>query len=358
MLAKIDFYNKMLQMNDYIWILYENISSDLKLLAKEQSDHLGDADIEIRIKRVLATNPVVIIPEQIEGEIVTTVGSYCFAENGHLSEEENKLIQEQLKQDFGLCEMCGNDIQKIILPDSVTTLESYAFYQCRELNELEVGTKLDVVHSDVFMNCRKLHHIFIRGRADEKTGLKFILSRLNLDVEVVFRGNDRNCICDEEDIDCDQEKIARLFYPEYIEGYEEIGPAHIFALNVEGEGYRARQCFKDNVIDIEKYDAIFEKSTNLENFDVLLQMALDRLMVPYGLSTSARIQYETYIEQNGHRILLYIIGKKDLEQLNYLGQVGVLRAADYKAAIQEAIAKNWTEGCALLIQYAGKRNLS
>ena len=50
-----------------------------------------------------------------------------------------------------------------------------------------------------------------------------------------------------------------IFYPEYNGGYDEVGPAHIFALNIEGEGFRMRQCFKDGKIDFDGYDACFEK---------------------------------------------------------------------------------------------------
>lgn len=38
---------------------------------------------------------------------------------------------------------------------------------------------------------------------------------------------------------------SSIFYPEYNGGYDEVGPAHIFALNIEGEGFRMRQCFKE-----------------------------------------------------------------------------------------------------------------
>ncbi len=46
-------------------------------------------------------------------------------------------------------------------------------------------------------------------------------------------------------------------YPEYYESYDELGPAHIFELNLTGEGFRARQCFKEGVILLNAYDEIF-----------------------------------------------------------------------------------------------------
>lgn len=51
-----------------------------------------------------------------------------------------------------------------------------------------------------------------------------------------------------------------VFYPEYYENYDEIAPAHIFGRSIEGEGFRARQCFKEGVPDLSQYDTIFPKA--------------------------------------------------------------------------------------------------
>ena len=55
----------------------------------------------------------------------------------------------------------------------------------------------------------------------------------------------------------DGKRKVRLLYPEYSESYEEIGPAHIFSLHVEGEGYRARKQFVNGRLDFGGYHRAF-----------------------------------------------------------------------------------------------------
>lgn len=81
------------------------------------------------------------------------------------------------------------------------------------------------IGSDVFMNCLRLNHIYYDCSIFDVTFLKQILTQITWDVEVHFLD-------------------SSIFYPEYNGGYDEVGPAHIFALNIEGEGFRMRQCLK------------------------------------------------------------------------------------------------------------------
>ena len=80
----------------------------------------------------------------------------------------------------------------------------------------------------------------------------------------------------------DGEREAVLLYPEYYESYDEIGPAHIFELNLTGEGFRARQCFKDGVILLNAYDEIFPQACVEESAEVLIPMAWNRLYAACG----------------------------------------------------------------------------
>ena len=80
-------------------------------------------------------------------------------------------------------------------------------------------------------------------------------------------------------------------YPEYYESYDEIGPAHIFELNLTGEGFRARQCFKEGVILLNAYDEIFPQACVEESAEVLIPMAWNRLYAACGLSPEARADY-------------------------------------------------------------------
>ncbi len=66
------------------------------------------------------------------------------------------------------------------------------------------------------MNCRSLKRLVLRSSMEEASGAQLILNQVRADLEVEF-------------------KEALFFYPEYYDSYEEIGPAHIFALNIAGK---------------------------------------------------------------------------------------------------------------------------
>lgn len=82
---------------------------------------------------------------------------------------------------------------------------------------------------------------------------------------------------------------------EYDQTYDEIGPAHIFKLNMNGEGFRARQAFMDRVFVWKQYDEIFSEAIAQESEDDLLDMAFYRLIYAYDLSKEARQQFLEYI---------------------------------------------------------------
>ena len=134
---------------------------------------------------------------------------------------------------------------------------NYAFYNCTALEMLVTGKYLEEIGSDAFMNCKKFHFLTVRCDVGERSGAKQILSRISADMEVTFAGKTGQTV---------------VFYPEYYESYDEIAPAHIFGRSIEGEGFRARQCFKEGVPDLSLYDTIFPKACAEEKEHTLLHI--------------------------------------------------------------------------------------
>lgn len=60
--------------------------------------------------------------------------------------------------------MCGNFLEELTLPDSLQVVGSCAFYNCRKLRLLTVGSSSLTVGSDVFLNCFALETIRVQGR--------------------------------------------------------------------------------------------------------------------------------------------------------------------------------------------------
>lgn len=298
---------------------------------------------ELRLCRVFGRVDTLTLPEKADGRQITKIGAYCFAEKGRLPQT---LADEVTKAGLGdgtnavqgvLRPLNGNYLREIRLPDTVTCMESYAFYNCRKLERLTVGAALTEINSDAFMNCRALHTLTIRAAAEDTTGLPFLLNQLTAELCVEFAG-------------ADTQKV-RLLYPEYTERYEEIGPAHIFSLHVEGEGYRARKQFTDGRLDVKGYDAVFEKACNEEQFLTLMKMALYRLKYPYELSEHAKAQYESYIAKHETAVLEQLVQAQDEETLRMLCGQPLISDEAIQAAVVRAVADGWTRGVAGIIRW-------
>lgn len=298
---------------------------------------------ELRLFRVFGSVDTLALPEVLEGgRRIRTIGAYCFAEKGRLPQA---LADEAVNEGLGdgtdapegvLRPLNGNYLREISLPDTVTCLETYAFYNCRKLERLTVGAALTEVNSDAFMNCRALHTLTIRAAAGDATGLPFLLNQLTAELGVEFDGVGGK---------------VRLLYPEYTESYEEIGPAHVFSLHVEGEGYRARKQFVGGRLDMSGYDAVFEKACNEEQFLTLMKMALYRLEYPYELSETARERYETYLTAHETAVLEQLVKTRDEETLRMLCGQPMISDEAVQAAVVCAVAEGWTRGVAGIIRW-------
>lgn len=298
----------------------------------------NELDQNAVVYEVRSDSPEITLPETVEGRDLVAVGAYCFSDR-----KREKMIQDGDTAIIGEASAHsaqGDFVEKICLPDAVERIENAAFFNCKKLEYLEAGKRTKEIGSDVFNNCGALHSLRIRGKAGEETGAKQILARISWDVEVQFDD-------------------AVLFYPEYYEGYDTIAPAHIFGLNIEGEGFRARQCFRDGKVDFEAYDGIFEKACAEETDRVLVHMALNRLMTPLGLTLKNRLQYEKYVESVPEKIFEICLKNRNVEWLSFAIN-SVLTGDKIEKSVKEQallnyVQQDWTEGAAVLLAAGQKR---
>ncbi len=314
---------------------------------------------QARLLRVYGQTPEVILPGQIAGSDLTEIGGYCFAESERLPKEHCYLtewkngeestraydlaeadtgcgtgIQENLQ---GMRVLSGSYIERVVLPDTVVALGSLAFYNCRNLKEISVGRCLMQIGSDAFMNCKNFHTLTVRCKVETASGARQILAQIASDLEVTFVA--------EQGIE------AKILFPEYYESYDEIAPAHLFGRNIEGEGFRARQCFKDGVMDLAAYDGIFPQACVEESERILGRIAENRLHYPVLLSQNARNLYEAYWKEHDCSLAVSRVKEKNLVSLEFLCKQGLLSQAAMKEAILECSRQEWPEGAASLIAY-------
>lgn len=322
-----------------------------------------------RVLRIFGESQAVTLPAQIAGCPLTELGNYCFAQNaripsgGYFIEEigqssgvpskrhsieetgTNALAHPENKQldiTNTIAELSGSFISSVHLPDTLVKIGDYAFYNCRNLSLLEFGSCLDIIGSDAFMNCHKLHNLHIQCAPAAKSGLRRILAQIPWDAEVSFfekTGSGKAAA------------KAAVFYPEYYETYDEIAPAHIFGRRITGEGFRARQCFKDGAVDFTQYDSIFQRACAEESEQTMCRLALDRLRYPVDLAEEKKAQYQDYIRSHAKTLCERLVAEKQLDALSDLFVQKLLLPEDAQYAVLLAADAGWTEGSAGMMRW-------
>ncbi|WP_418421077.1 leucine-rich repeat domain-containing protein, partial [Butyribacter intestini] len=266
---------------------------------------------------------------------------YCFSEKLHLPE---KLQNEYDEIDIDKTiyhEFAGEFANSIKLPDGVMQIGNNAFYNCKKLESITIGKNIKEVGSDVFMNCRSLNKIYLRSDISDITGLKQVLSRISSEIEVIY--------IKEEKV------IAKVLYPEYSEVYDEIAPAHIFGRNIEGEGFRARQCFDGGKADMNQYDTIFPKASAEESVKVAGKIALYRLIYPYMLGSSSEVLYMDYLKNNKNEIIGSCIYDKNIDEIKFMLEKFSGDRSMIERAIVVANETGFGEAAALILKYRRKK---
>ncbi len=93
---------------------------------------VNDDNETITISGYNGTNKEVIIPEKLDGYVVTALVNTFW----------------------------GNDIvEKVILPDTIKSVRGYCFYMCDNLQEVVLNENLEIIGPETFFQCKKLRSI-------------------------------------------------------------------------------------------------------------------------------------------------------------------------------------------------------
>ena len=288
------------------------------------------------ILRVYSDMPDVCIPEEINGRKIVSIGPYCFSGINRVSNYINN-TEKNMPCIKHLCEFCGNNVEGVSLPDTIEKIGNNAFYNCREMVSLEAGASLKETGSDIFMNCTNFTKLHLRHRADTPGGLKHIVGRLSSHLDVYFHDNG---------------KIhAMLVFPEYIESYDEIAPAHIFGRNITGEGFRARQCFDGDIPAFRQYDMVFGKASSEESVNIIYKMALGRLMYPFMLEDAPKARYEDYIKLHHYEIMEILTAEREKDALYFICKNRYATPESIGNVAAKASGAGWGEGAASLLKW-------
>ena len=317
-----------------------------------------------RLTRVYGDAPCAALPASVPGPeggvlAITELGDYCFSEKPRSLPGADALCRYEvgpdgtctLVQAFGrdltgrhgrydldfgegsaapeeLHPVCGNFVEEIILPDSLQVIGSCAFYNCRSLRLLTVGSGGLTVGSDVFLNCFALETLRVQAAPEQPTGLFALVNNITEAVQAQFWPAGAPA------------PLAALWYPAYWEDIEET-PAHILLHTFSGQGYHYRQCFLDNKFLPAEYDAIFPQGHDADDAAVMAMLCFARLRYPWQLTEAAAGHYRVFLAANTDRVFARLLKAQDTDGIRALLALDVLdKAAFASAAALAAKAEN------------------
>ena len=317
-----------------------------------------------RLTRVYGDAPCAALPASVPGPeggvlAITELGDYCFSEKPRSLPGADALCRYEVSPDgtctlvqafgrdltgrhgrydldFGegaaapeeLHPVCGNFVEEVILPDSLQVIGSCAFYNCRSLRLLTVGSGGLTVGSDVFLNCFALETLRVQAAPEQPTGLFALVNNITEAVQAQFWPADAPA------------PLAALWYPAYWEDIEET-PAHILLHTFSGQGYHYRQCFLDNKFLPAEYDAIFPQGHDADDAAIMAMLCFGRLRYPWQLTEAAAGHYRAFLAANTDRVFARLLKAQDTDSIRALLALDVLdKAAFASAAALAAKAEN------------------
>lgn len=271
----------------------------MPLLYEKKHDSRGGPYIEITGYE--GEQPYLCIPEKIDGIEVRSIGSRAFAGR--------------------------SDLRRVELPKNIDTMRQYAFYDCRNLEQMILHDGVEDYYDGVIKQCRALcqievflhrgHYAVVRDMlADNDRRMKFVLH-----------------FCEDMQ-DLNQERLVSLIFPAYVYDFVEDVEARVLHHKIEGSGYSYRECVTRGGIDYRAYDRLFQSAVD-DDAAGAAELALIRLMFPYELSAQAKEQYEAYVKANAYEVLRMLIeGEQGEEGIRFLAGRTLIPEEALRAALK------------------------
>lgn len=211
---------------------------------------------QIQIDKVPEPGAVVLIPEEEEGLPVTALGAYVCS---------------------------GSEIEEVHIPIGVKKIGAYAFYGCQQLRAVYMGGRALDLGTGLFADTPSMQFLDFTEFEGERSCFKDILSEIRQTLRVrVHRGSQE----------------ARLIFPEYFEESVENTPARILVTETHGCGHRYRYCFANREFQFAGYDELFPHVKVQESEELVTELAIGRILYPWGLSEKRRQMYLNYVREH------------------------------------------------------------
>ena len=227
------------------------------------------------------------------------------------------------------------ETEELVLPDSMRRVGDFAFYGCPKLKTLVLSDGVEEIGDGVIRSCGSLREISIRIEQDRFRAAKDLLADCDAAVRIRFRLPDGE---------------ALLFFPAYLNDFDEDTMARAIHPRIEGCGYAFREAVTRKGVDLHHYDSQFPR-TEGDGWKVIGEVALPRIFRPYRLSGEARQRYEAALLRISEDFLMYLVKEGRKEEISCMAAHRLLKQEAVPAALREASARKDTELCGILMEY-------
>lgn len=211
-----------------------------------------------------------VVPDSIEGFPVEAIGNHAFSGR--------------------------QDLKSVTLPESIKTLYGFAFHNCKSLRKITLFDSLDDYYDGVCRQCDALEEIDITVNKSWFEVIRNFLADSDKTLRFLIHIKDEGEAC--------------LTFPEYVYDFNENTMARTIQFSIAGSGYAYRECVDRRSINFAEYDKLFEKAV-IDGSEISENIAIGRLLYPYGLMPGYREKYEEFVRKNDKSIMTRLVRSYD-----------------------------------------------
>ena len=285
----------------------------------------------VTILRAATCDECATLPEELFGLPMTALDDHALAPEARTAEgEEVRILGAPSAEPWD-----NRALRELTLPPRLRGVGDYALMNCRALKTLRLTDGEITWGTGVLMNCRALDCFVLDSIGG--TSVAYFAGELNreLDVSLLDGGT----------------VAARLIFPEYMEEYEENGPAHHFDYKVYGAGQPYHHAFRDRRLNLYDYDALWPKFLAGEcDVDTALRLAWWRVYYPMQLSAEAAARYRDYLAEHTDAALRLLLSQRNTAMLAAFLRSVACGTEALHAAVAVARENRDTGALALLLE--------
>lgn len=295
-------------------------------------------EASVTVLRAVTCDERAALPDTLFGLPVMALADHALAPNAAAAAGEEVQITCGVPQG----EWDNRTLRELTLPETLASVGDYALFNCRSLETLCLQDGVSRWGGGVLMNCHSLDRIVLtRVGGIQGESLAYFADELSRELDVSILETDGG--------------ETRLIFPEYIEDFEENGPAHHFEYAIYGAGHPYHHVFRGKTLHLTDYDALWERFLSAAHEEgAALRLAWYRLRYPRELSAWARAQYEAYLHAHADEALRFVLEQRDIAGLRQL--LILFNNVSIGDALSFAREQRMTEATAILLERQHQSN--